>query len=317
VEPWNCGVCGRPNGSDETICEVCGHARGTLNPVSKDGLSGLSHKDDELSIRGLSIGLASGEQSSPIDVTTYLTDGPIYSYRNDGTKVRLPSVTFTINDVEIYVDPSHPLFVQGGFQPEQQVALEAAAYLHVYYKGLSAKNPAEHTITKITYDILREYWPEKFSITGLDAELESLFSAIRLKLADSIGKESSDIYSNLSQEEKTALASESVKKGRDISELSQLIESGQFIYFLRPKGLLEIFRIYPRLFFDKHVWDITYSTIPALYPDGGERLQFQIKNEYSGLLDIAVMWSEKGVGDPCEAALVKAVCVLLTAKIAE
>lgn len=317
VEPWNCGVCGRPNSSGETVCDVCGHARGTLNPVSKDGLNGLSHKDDELSIRGLSIGLASGEQSSPIDVTTYLTEGHIYSYRNDGTKVRLPSVTFTINDVEIYVDPSHPLFVQAGVQLEQQVASEAAAYLHVYYKGQSARNQAEHTITKITYDILKEYWPEKFSNAGLDSELESLFSAIRMKLADSIGEESSDIYSNLPQEEKTALASEAVKKGRDISELSLLKENGQFVRFLRPKGLLEIFRINPRLFFDRHVWDITYAAIPAIYPDGGERLQSQIKNEYSGLLDIAVTWSEKGVGDPREASLVKAVCALLTAKIAE
>lgn len=317
VAPWNCGVCGRPNSSDETVCEACGNTRGTLNPVSKDGLNGISHKDDELSIRGLSIGLASGNLSSPIDVTTYLTDGHIYSYRNDGTKIRLPSVTFTINDIEIYIDPSHPLFVQAGVQPEQQVASEAAAYLHVYYKGQSARNQAEHTITKITYDVLRECWPGKFSTSGLDAELESLFSAIRLKLADSIGKESLDIYSNLPQEVKTALASESVKRGRDISELSQLIENGQFIHFLRPKGLLEIFRINPRLFFDKHVWDITYAAIPEMYPDGGERLQSQIKNEYLGLLDISIMWSEKGIDDPRKSALVKAVCALLTAKIAD
>ena len=317
VEPWNCSVCGHPNGSDETICEACKQARGTLNPISKDGLNGLSHKDDDLSIRGLTIGLASGEQSSPIDVTTYLMEGHIYSYHHDGTKVRLPSVTFTINDVEIYIDPCHPLFLQAGIQLEQQVASEAAAYLHVYYKGQSARNPAEHTITKITYDILRESWPEKFSNAGLESELDSLFSSIRMKLADSIGEESSDTYYNLPQEEKSSLASESVKRGRDISELSQLIENGQFIHFLRPKGLLEIFRINPRLFFDKHVWDITFSAIPSIYPDSGERLQFQIKNEYSGLLDIAVMCSEKGAGDPREAALAKAVCALLTAKIAD
>jgi len=317
VEPWNCSVCGRPNGSEDTICGSCKHTRGTLNPVSKDGLSGLSHKDDDLSIRGLTIGLASGELSSPIDVTTFLTEGHIYSYRHDGSKIRLPSVTFTINDVEIFIDPSHPLFVQGGVRPELQVASEAAAYLHVYYKGQSAKNAAEHTITKITYDILKESWPGKFNNSGLDFELESLFSAIRMKLADSIGGESADTYSNLSQDEKSSLASESVKRGRDISELSELKESGQFIHFLRPKGLLEIFRINPRLFFDKHVWDITYAEIPVLYPEGGERLQLQIKSEYSALLDIAVMCFDKGVGDPREAALAKAVCELLTAKISE
>lgn len=314
-EPWACKVCGNTNGTDDASCHICSHVRGTVNPVSKEGLQGPGHKDDSLSVAGLSITLASGTTSSPIDVTAYLTDGAIFSYHGDGSKTRLPSVRFAESDIEIYIDPKHPFFELAGVSFEQQVASETAAFLHTYYASQAAKYSAEHSVTKLTHEILNKYWPDKYSTAGVEAELESLFMSLRSRLADAVQDESSDVYTNLPQEEKTALASELVRRGRDVSELSQVKENGEFLHFLRPKGIVEIFRLNPKLFFDGKVWDITYADIPTIDPIGGERLQAQIRNEQGSLLEIAAAYAEKGAENPREAELAKAACKLLWAKL--
>jgi hypothetical protein len=136
-----------------------------------------------------------------------------------------------------------------------------------------------------------------------------------LKLADAAAHEGSDVYNNLPKEEKAALSSELVRRGRDMSELAALKENGKFVHFLRPRGVLEVFKINPKLFFDGGVWEITYANIPALQPDGGERLQTQIRTQQGILLEIAAVYSEKGVEDPREAELAKAACNLIAAKI--
>jgi hypothetical protein len=316
-EPWTCEVCSSANSSDHATCSVCSNVRGTANPVSRVGLQGRSHRDDSLSVAGLAVRLSSGALSSPIDVTTYLTDGPIFVHHTDGSKTQLPTVRFAETNIEIYMDPKHPLFEQAGVQLEQQVACETAAYLHLYYSSLSTKNPAEHSITKIGHEILQKYWPNRYSLSEVDDDLDSLFKSLRSRLVYAVEAESADVYANLSQEEKTALASELVRCGRDISELSQLKENGQFVLFLRPRGVMEVFRINPRLFFDGKVWNITYSGIPAIHPEGGERLQAQIRNEHGSLLEIAAVYAEKGAGDPRESDLAEAACKLLWAKLAE
>lgn len=316
-EPWTCAACGNANPSDEALCAVCSLPRGTPSPVSKEGLKGLSHKHDKLSVIGLTVVLANGELSSPIDVMAYLTDKSIIASHADGSSNRLPSVRFVDNEIDIYIDPQHPLFQQAGVSLEQQVALETAAFIYDYHRSLSSRRPAEHSVTKITHDILQKYWPEKFSTTQVDSELQVLFSSIRLKLADAAAAESLDAYTNLPQEERNALASEVVRCGRDISELSQIKENGQFVHFLRPHGVLSVFHVNPKLFFDGKVWAITYAGIPAIHPEGGEGLQTQIRTEYGNLLEIAAFYAEKGAGEAREAEIAKAACKLLSAKLAD
>jgi len=237
-------------------------------------------------------------------------------YHRDGTKTPLPSVRFADNGLEIYLDPRHELFLQAGVRLEYQVASEAAAYLHTYYQSLATKHPAEHSITKLTHAILRKCWPEKFSSSEADNELQNLFDSIRMKLADAIEAESNEVYTNLPQEEKAALASALVKKGRDFSELGSLIENGEFVHFLRPRGIVDIFKINPKLFFDGKVWNITYSVIEFQDSVGGSKLQDQIKAEYASLLDIVAVYADKGQCDPREADLIIAACNLLSSKIA-
>jgi len=313
--PWTCAVCGNANASDNASCHVCAAIRGALNPVSREGLQALSHKDDSLSVAGLAVRLASGDLSSPVDVTTYLANGPIFSYHIDGSKTRLPSVRFADTDLEIYVDPKHPLFEQAGISVEQQVAFETSGYLQTYYASQAAKYPAEHSLTKLAHEVLYKSRPDKYSTAEVEADLDSLFSSLRSRLADAVADESADVYTNLPQEEKTALASELVRRGRDVSELSVLKENGQFVHFLRPQGIVAIFRYNPKLFFDGKVWSITYADIPKIDQLGGERLQAQIRNEHGSLLEIAAVYAAKGADNPRESELAKAACKLLWAKL--
>ncbi len=308
--PWSCGVCRKDNSSLETVCVVCKHPRGTPDPVSREGLSGFSHQDERLSLTALSVSLAAGIQSSPIDVKVFLTDRPIHSYHSDGTKAELPSVRFTDNELTIYIDPKHVLFEHGRVSPEQHVAYEIANYLYQYHLNLASKNPAEHSISKIAHEILRQCWPLK-----QEAELDRLFESIRRKLADAASDEGSDVYLNLSQDERTALASELIRNGRDVSELAQMKADGTFLLFLRPKGVVEVFSLFPKLFFDGNVWNVMYAELVNQYPEGSERLQGQIRNEYRSLLEIAAIYSEKKVGDPREAEIARAACRLLEAKM--
>ena len=60
-KPWTCDVCSSANSFESTTCSVCAHARGALNPVLREGLKAISHKDDSLLFTALSVQLASGE----------------------------------------------------------------------------------------------------------------------------------------------------------------------------------------------------------------------------------------------------------------
>lgn len=314
-QPWTCGVCGSTNASESASCHVCAHVRGSLNPVSKEGLQAVSHKDDSLSVAGLTVKLASGDPSSPISVTTYLTDNPIFSYHNDGSRTQLPSVRFAEGDLEIYVDPKHPFFEQAGVTIEQQVAFETSSCLFAYYASQASKRPAEHSLTKLAHEVLYKSRPDKYSTAEVESDIDSLFSSIRSHLADAISAESADVYTNLPQEEKTALASELVRRGRDISELSVLRDNGQFVHFLRPEAIVAIFRYNPKLFFDGNVWAITYGSILTIDPAGGDKLQAQIRNEYGSLLEIAAIYAVKGTDNPKEADLARAACKILWDKL--
>lgn len=100
-----------------------------------------------------------------------------------------------------------------------------------------------------------------------------------------------------------------------MAELSSLIQNGDFIHFLRPRGVLEIFKRSPRLFFDGRVWETTYDQIPSLHPEDAEKLKSQIRTQKCLLLELAAAISEKGIQDSREAELAKATCNLLFSKI--
>lgn len=311
--PWPCSICGLTNSADNVKCVGCENPRGAINPLSREGLQATSNFNDSLSISPLVIKLASGVDSSPITVRVYISERQIVKHQPSGEVLRLPSVRLIDNDIEIYIDPTHPLFQQAEVSLEEQISFETASYLYTYYQSL-ASNP-EHSISNIASLILSKHWANKFGPSEIDIELSELFTLIRQKLATSISDEGADVYLNLSKEEQTTLVSEMVRCGHDLAELSRIRDSGEFALFLGPKGLLEIFRVNPKLFFDGKVWDVTYSNFRELAKDGYGLVQAQIRREYGSLFEIASVYYEKGVRDSHESAIAKAACRLLSEKV--
>ena len=311
--PWACEVCGLPNAADDVKCAGCENPRGTINPLSREGLQTTSELNESLSISPLIVRLASGVDSSPIGVRVYISERPLVKREPTGGARRIPSVRLIDNDIEIYVDPTHSLFQQAEVSLEEQVSFEAASYLYSYYQSL-ASNP-EHSISNIASLILGKQWANKFGSSDIDNELSELFVSIKQKLVDSVSDEGADVYLNLSREEQTELVSEMVRCGHDLAELPRIRDSGEFVLFLGPKGLLEVFRVNPRLFFDGKVWDVTYSNFHELPAAGDGPVQAQIRREYGSLFEIAAVYHEKGVRDSREGAIARAACRLLSDKM--
>lgn len=311
--PWRCEVCAQLNTAEDVSCTSCNCARGTPNPLSREVLSMESDQREDLSISDMTAQLANGEQSAPLAVCVAICKKPLTRHDASGRKTHIPSVRFVENDIHIFIDAEHELFQQGGVALEEQVAYECAGYLFAYYQSL-AGNPA-HSLTSLAYSILAKHWPERLGTTGIEDRLEALFETVRSRLAQTIGGASSEVYANLSQEEQLAVASEMLRCGHDITELAAFKESGRFAFFLRPKGLLDAFKFDPALFFDGRVWNVTFSIMSGVSRDDCSRLQSQIKREYAGLLEIAAVYSEKGVRDAREVAIALAACNLLSDRL--
>lgn len=311
--PWLCEVCGQTNSADNVKCTNCEHPRGSINPLSRDGLHAYSEQDDSLSITPLTVTLASGAESSPISVKVFIVDRQLIKYDRSGSSRSLPSVRIIDSDIEIYIDPSHPLFEKSEVALDEQVSFEAAGYLYTYYQSL-ASNP-EHSISNLASQILSKFYRNSLGSSDVENELGELFNSVRQKLSVSIGNEGADVYLNLSKGEQTSIVSEIVKAGHDLAELPKIRDSGNFVLFLRAQGLIEVFKIYPKLFFDGNVWDITYANFREFSSDGDGAIQAQIRREYGSLLEIAAVYLEKGVRDSHESAIAKAASRLLSAKI--
>jgi len=196
-----------------------------------------------------------------------------------GLKLGLQVSVLADTDLEIYVDQSIHYLNKPVFQSNNKWRLRTSGYLQTYYASQAAKYPAEHSLTKLAHEVLYKSRPDNTARQKVEADLDSLFSSLRSRLADAVADESADVYTNLPQEEKTALASELVRRGRDVSELSVLKENGQFVHFLRPQGIVAIFRYNPKLFFDGKVWSITYADIPKI--DQLEENAFKLKSGMS------------------------------------
>lgn len=311
--PWVCEVCTHPNAAEIVKCINCENARGTVNPLSREGLQISSVLNESLCISPLIIKLSSGVDSSPISVRVFISERPLIKHGAAGEVTRIPSVRIIDNDIEIYIDPTHQLFQHAEVSFEEQVSFESASYLYTYYQSL-ASNP-EHSISNIASLILAKHWPQKFGTTEVDDELAELFEFIRQKLVVSVSDEGADVYLNLSREEQNVLVSEMVRCGHDLAELPRIRDSGEFIRFLGPRGLLEVFKINPKLFFDGNVWNVTYTNIHELPLEGDGLVQAQIRREYGSLFEIAAVYYEKGVRDSRESAIASAACRLLSAKM--
>ncbi|SMB95938.1 Histidine kinase-, DNA gyrase B-, and HSP90-like ATPase [Thermanaeromonas toyohensis ToBE] len=286
-EPWKCLVCGRRNSPDEKTCSSCGMQRGTENTLSKEYLLKHSYKSDELSIPGCTVLLADGSRSAPVDVDTYITKVPISP--PDQPDKQVPLIAFKGEKIEVFVDKNHRLFKTFRVRPEQMIAAEVALFLYDYNRRLCAQQQYQglHTLSNLQWEILDMRWSDALedSAERLREDILAFFDALRQRLPHLLGERAKDIFNDLSDDQKKHLVNNLLGRNIDISNLGDMKQSGEYLYYIDEQTVVDIFHKYPEEFFDGKFWQVTYAGISGLPDVAVEQARKSIVATYLNCLE--------------------------------
>lgn len=263
-EPWKCDVCGEGNPPETKACRRCAKPRGTEHPASIGYLIQNADKDDELSISGCSVQLADGNYNPPIDVITRVTRVPIETSWQGS---RVPILAFKAEQIQVFVDKSHPVFRTYRVRAEPLIAAEVAQFLFENNRSLLGKgNSAAHSISNLTWLVLRKRWGETLedSVDDIKEDIRRLFDAIRGRLPALTREKAADLFDDLSEIQKKNMVSRMLGRNLDISKLGQLKSTGEFLPYVDEDTVVAIFRKFPAVFFDGGVWNVPFMTITDL-----------------------------------------------------
>lgn len=263
-EQWDCKVCRTRNPSNVDTCTTCGSKRDTPDPVSYDALLADSMKDDELSAATLSILLANGDKSTPLEFSTYATSRQMMNWR---TKESTPLVVHKkIDNISIFVDKTHPLFTTYGIPIEQVVASELAKY--ILDGNMSLATSPFHTLTTLSWEIIRDRWNEQLKLdssTVVD-DARSLIGEIAKRLQAVHGPTLKEYIDQMSDDQRKDFTDEIAKSGM-LSNIAGLMESGAFISYSPASFILTLYQADPDLFFDGVVWKTEMGELPEGFLD--------------------------------------------------
>lgn len=265
LEPWTCQICNSKNNADNEICKDCGAKRGVLNPLSKEFLIDNSNKSDDLSIFGCSIPLADSSYSQPFNVNAYITNSAIIAYNKPGQ--RIPLISFKGEEIDIFIDLSHPIYKAFSIHPEQIIASEIAAYIYDLNRRLSGQqHQGFHTLSFLQWLIIQKYWGEKLedSPNKVKEDVNRFFVQLREFLSRENSEHANDIYNLLSEPQLESLILNLLKSGHDISKLNDIKQSGSFLNYVDDETIIEIFRKKPELFLDGKFLADSYATLTDL-----------------------------------------------------
>lgn len=286
-DPWQCDVCESANEETDETCKTCGKPRGSLNPGSREYLLANSRKEDDLCIAGMSVTLASGEHSIPIDVDVYDVTGSITPVWQGKT---VPALAIKSERIEIFLDRAHPLFRSFRIRPEVFAATEVAQWLYDSNRALLQRPTARgsHTVSNLTWLVISKYWAELLedSSERVSADIDMFFTEARENLARLASSISADLFTNLLEDEQRALTNNMLSEGQDLSKLGIWSQTGEFLRFVEPSTIVRIFSQHPELFFDGGVWSVAYAAIPGGLQESVVRhVQREIKTQYLNCLE--------------------------------
>ncbi len=318
--PWTCVVCGASNRAEQTNCSGCDNSRGTPDPLSHEVLRAISAHADEFSLKNLTIRLASGEFSSPVNVLGFLAPGPLWAYRPEGKKERLPAVRqMHEHDLFVFMDSTHPLFRAARIRLQTIIATEAALYIYEMNRALLSRYPHEHNVTKLMNDILDKGWKAELFLSADQAldRARDLLTAIKDRLAASVGEDSAEVYQGLDRSDKELLAKTLVHNGHDLTAIKEFSENGTFVLFLPFSSLVNVFKSRADLFFDGNVWDVSFSRTGDLELELGllSTVQGVVRQGYLNALETVLLFSDRKPNDPAECEMAIAAISYLRQKL--
>lgn len=288
-EPWRCKVCGTINDPELPGCKACGKPRGAENPLSRDHLLTISHRDDELSINGYGVALVSGDRVPVPTIDTYVVEGHLVNTEGE----MLPAVVFRGERTDIFIDLEHSVFRTTGTSPENVVASEAAAYLLVANQSVAGQDryKGQFNQADLEWRVLQERWGDRIeeSPDSVRAEVSKLFDIVRDRMPFLLADVSKDILSEFDEVEEVRWVERAIARGVGIDALSDLKASGSFLSFVDESTVAALVVRYPERFFDGGLWDVPYTCYDETIPTATvERAQRTIREQYSNCLrDVA------------------------------
>ena len=287
ADPWHCDVCETTNDETAETCSGCGRPRNSLHPGSRDYLLANSQKNDALCIVGMSIVLANGDHSQPTNVDVYDATGPltpVWQGKN------VPLISFKGETVEIFVDRSHALFRSYRVRPESLIAGEIAQWIYDLNRALLQRPTLRgaHSVSNLAWAVMSKYWAEQLEDSSelVRADIDHFFTDIRADLPRLAAAVAEDIFSNLTEQDQRSLTNNMLAQGQDFSKLGEWSRSGDFLRFVDPSTIVNVFRLYPHLFFDGGVWTLAYSQMPGGLQDAViQHVQNEVKAQYLNCLD--------------------------------
>lgn len=284
---WKCNVCGTMNPAGATECKSCHNVKGSTDPLSETEIMKRAIKDDELSIKDLSINLVNGQSSIAFSLETYYVD----DLQTAVSKRRLPLILFkSVNGVRIIIDKSHPMFVRYGVSVVDAIASEVASYIYDVNRTLSGNS--EFTISNISWQLINTYWGNKLEISedGIKSKSHDLITSVKEQIAGSIDGNLADrLFSELTDQQQKLFVNEILNKNIPLSQIEKLKEKGNFISYVPDDFILHIFDVAPELFFDGKYWNSKYAVdIDTLSPIVVEEMKERTLKRYRNALECVI-----------------------------
>ena len=315
VEPWGCQVCGHANRPEAEVCANCRKSRGAPSPDSREFLIANSQKDDGLSIQGLSIRLADGSSSSPIDAAIYASSQQL-TPNWQGPAV--PVLTLKGERLEVFLDKSHQLFRVYRVRAEALVAAELAQYLYDLNRRL-LRPPylGYHSVANLAWLIMSKYWEDALEDDAdrVKTDIQGFFDGLKSQLARLANEVAEDLFNDLSEEEQRALTNNMLAEGQDLTKLAEWKQTGEFLRFVDPHTVVKIYRSHTAIFFDGAVWNYPFSNIPGLSESVVKYVQEEIKAQYSNCLEDCATYLKYRNPDPLVTQRARVSLTFLTQKL--
>ncbi|MCB5287744.1 MAG: zinc ribbon domain-containing protein, partial [Candidatus Cloacimonetes bacterium] len=282
---WICQVCGLDNLATAETCRFCSSPIGTTDPLTQEHLRANSYKVDDLSVAGCSIKLADGNHSTPIDIVCYYTRRPIMAKNQ---KDKLPLTTSIEESIEIFIDSQHAILKSYSIVPEILIASEVAHYLHTYNGSVSGhSNHKAHTVSNLMAQIISKYYSDSMesSPEKLRESIQAMFSEIKQKMTYTFTDIVAEIFDNLSDIEKKMMLDDMIANQIDVALMKKYKDTGQFLLYIAPISVVNVFKAYPYRFFDKAIWSIPYSTVPDIPESALDQMRESLKSTYQNCLE--------------------------------
>lgn len=276
--PWSCPYCSTQNVAGNKQCSMCGLIEGDPHPASSESLRIDSDPNVELSITGLTISLADGQASDPLEIEVRNVRRQIVPSFG---KTPIPLVVSNkIGCITVFLHLGHSAF-SSGLRPVYLVASEAAQFISSMRHDLQGR--PGHSIGGLTAELLMQGWGDSVveSADAVRSSINLLFANIVDRVIDT--SHAADFYEELDDSQQSALATEMISADVDLAELNHL-KSGGYLKYCAPETLAAFFRRFPEDWFAGKVWSDPWPGETSL-TQVTEALRIELTTKYQRCLE--------------------------------